>query len=238
MSPGKSDWPIPEGWCLEVVYKPIRNIWFRANARTRVFAVSAPVKTSRETLGRAIRSKADWMASRAACPASPALIPSELKNGDTCFFQGELYAVSVRKGCLKNRVAFEPDAGIELQVRGEADSQVCARVLSVWYRQMLDQAIRGLLETWQPRLGVQVKECRIRKMISRWGSCNIRAKRVWINESLICLSPDLLAYVLVHELLHLIEPSHNHRFYRLMAGFVPDWREKKARLSAHAPGLS
>ena len=228
---------IPAGWRLEIVYKPIRNIWFRAHARTRVFSVSAPLKTSCQTLDRAIRSKAAWMNERAAVPASPLLIPSRVSHGDTCLFKGTSYPVSVLENSLGNKVSFDPDTGMHIRVKGAADEELCARLLSAWYRRKLALELDALLATWGPRLGVRIKECRIRRMTTRWGSCNTRAGRIWINEALICLASDLLAYVLVHELVHLLEPSHNQRFYRLMAGVFPDWKEKKKTLSFYAPGL-
>ena len=112
-----------------------------------------------------------------------------------------------------------------------------ARILADGFRQQLNCVIPDLLAAWEPRLGVRTAQFRVRKMRTRWGSCNIRAKRIWINLALACLPHDLLEYVVVHELLHLLEPSHNPRFYKLMQGALPEWKHRKRLLSDYAPGL-
>ena len=229
---------LPQGWDLEITYKPIRNIWFRVDPRQQRFRISAPSGIRKDTLNRAIRSKAGWMAERAARPAASPLIPERLYNGDVYRVWGRQYTVGVQSGCPENGVVMESESGINIRTKGPADPGDCARMLAVWYRQMLNREIPELLTAWEPLLGVRVNEFRIRKMKTRWGSCNTRVKRVWINLALACLDPDLLEYVLVHEMLHLLEPSHNQRFYRLMDKFLPDWQERKSRLSSHGPGLA
>lgn len=233
--PGKAY--LPQGWDLDITYKPIRNIWFRADSRQLRFRISAPAGISPGELDRAIRSKAGWMASRAARPAPPSLIPETLSNGDTCLVGGRLYPVRVVPESGQYLVT-AADSKLEIHMKGPADAVESARMLSAWHRRKLGEALPGLLAVWEPVLGVRVNQCRIRRMKTRWGSCNIRAKRVWINLVLACLDPDLLEYVLVHELLHLLEPSHNRRFYQLMDRFLPDWKHRKSRLTAHAPGLA
>lgn len=229
---------LPEGWDIRVRYKPIRNIWFRADHRRRLIRVSAPAGIRPGALERALRSKARWMASTASREAVPRLIPEGLHTGDTCLVRGISCPVSVLENAPEKKVVFCPGTGLELRMKGNGSAQAAARMVADWYRKNLTSDLPPLIETWESLLGLRVNEVRIRRMKTRWGSCNIRAKRIWVNLALACLAPDLLEYVVVHELLHLLEPSHNARFYRLMQEALPDWQARKTRLSSHAPGLA
>lgn len=85
-------------------------------------------------------------------------------------------------------------------------------------------------DRWEPFLGVHAKERRVRKMKTRWGSCNVKEKRIWLSSYLGAYPEECLEYVIVHELCHLLERGHNKRFYALVASCLPDWKERKAKL--------
>lgn len=98
-------------------------------------------------------------------------------------------------------------------------------------RKPMQHALLQLLPVWEQRIGVQSSGCSVRKMRTRWGSCNVRTRKIWLSLELADKPPELLEYVLVHELVHLLEASHNARFYRFMDTFMPDWRDKHQRLN-------
>ena len=100
-----------------------------------------------------------------------------------------------------------------------------------WYRQHLRAEVPPLLEKWEPKLGVSVNEVRIKRMKTLWGSCNIGAKRIWLNLELAKKPKSCLAYVLVHEMVHLLERDHNDRFRGLMDKFLPQWRTYRDTLN-------
>ena len=100
-----------------------------------------------------------------------------------------------------------------------------------WYRQHLRTQIPLLLEKWEPKLGVAVNEVRIKKMKTLWGSCNIEAKRIWLNLELAKKPKPCQVYVLVHEMVHLLERHHNDRFRELMDKFLPQWRTYRDELN-------
>jgi hypothetical protein len=106
-----------------------------------------------------------------------------------------------------------------------------ANLWNKWLRSLLKERIQMLLEKWPPAMGIAPAECRLKKMKTRWGSCNTRAKRIWINASLVHLDPSLLEYVLVHELVHLLEPGHTRRFYGIVEKYLPDWQDRESRLN-------
>jgi len=97
-------------------------------------------------------------------------------------------------------------------------------------RRQLAALIPPLLARWEPVIGVSVTGFRVRRMKTRWGSCNIRARRISLSAALASQPPGCLEYVLVHELVHLLERGHNARFYGLLDRFLPDWRERRAEL--------
>lgn len=99
------------------------------------------------------------------------------------------------------------------------------------WRVLIEAAVPVLLEVWEPIIGVRVKKLAFRNMKSRWGSCQPATGRVCINMRLALYPPRCLEYVVVHELVHMLEPSHNARFHELMDGFLPDWRERRKLLS-------
>lgn len=110
---------------------------------------------------------------------------------------------------------------IETQLRQSTVQPNPARV-----REIMD----AYFDRWESFLGVQTKERRVRKMKTRWGSCNVKEKRVWLSSYLGAYPEECLEYVIVHELCHLRERGHNKRFYALVASCLPDWKERRAKL--------
>jgi len=104
-------------------------------------------------------------------------------------------------------------------------------MMQEWYRARLKARIEPLIRKWQEIIGVQIKEWSVKKMKTRWGTCNIKAKRIWINLELAKKPEDCLEYIIVHELLHLIEKHHNDNFKALMNKYLPDWRVRKDLLN-------
>jgi hypothetical protein len=100
-----------------------------------------------------------------------------------------------------------------------------------WYRQQLKQDIPQLIAKWEPIMNVQVEDWGIKQMKTKWGTCNIRAKRIWLNLELAKKAKHCLEYVVVHEMAHLLERSHGDRFVALMNKFMPNWRFCKDELN-------
>ena len=119
---------------------------------------------------------------------------------------------------------------LHLHVRPGASAGERQRALSNWYRQELKALIPPLLARWQPVLGVQAAEWGVRSMKTRWGSCNIRARRIWLSLELARKPVECLEYVVVHELVHLLERGHNQRFYAYLDRFLPTWRLARTAL--------
>lgn len=103
--------------------------------------------------------------------------------------------------------------------------------MSEWYRQKLKEIIPSYIEKWEKIIGVKVNEFGIKKMKTRWGTCNTRDKRIWINLELAKKAPRCLEYIIVHEMVHLLERHHNKAFKDYMSEFLPEWKSIKNELN-------
>ena len=128
-------------------------------------------------------------------------------------------------------IAIRNPSTIELHVRQGASLKTRQKVMMNWYRQHLNDTIPPLLEKWQKRLGVNVSACAVRKMKTKWGTCNADARRILINLELAKKSVDCLEYVVVHELVHLFVRRHDDQFVQIMDKSLPRWRSLRAELN-------
>ena len=120
-----------------------------------------------------------------------------------------------------------------MQLPLQTDATYRQTVLETWYREQLSLLIPPLIAKYEPLMAVSVAEWRIRKMKTRWGTCNIPKRRIWINLELAKLQPECLEHIVVHEMVHLLERGHNARFYGFMDQFLPDWRTARDQLRVH-----
>jgi hypothetical protein len=156
-------------------------------------------------------------------------------SGESHYFLGQPYTLRVFPQKGPGCVSLQCAPFIDLYVRPGASVLDRQRVLHRWYREELKELVPPLLARWQPVVGVAAAEWGVRMMRTRWGSCNIRARRIWLSLELARKPVECLEYVVVHELTHLLERRHNHRFYGYMDQFLPTWRLARALL---APGFT
>jgi predicted metal-dependent hydrolase len=219
------------GLAVEIVRKDVRNLNFHVYPPDGRVRVSAPLCVGEDTLRAAIEQKVGWIRrwqARFAAQPRPTERPSA--RDDRRFFLGRAYRLRIVGGARADGVLLTEPATLEVHLRSVGGLEQGERLLDRWYREQLARLIPPLLAQWQPVVGVTVAEWRIRKMKTRWGSCNISARRIWLNAALIQMPVQCLEYVLVHELTHLLERHHNKRFRSLMDGFLPQWRQRRAAL--------
>jgi predicted metal-dependent hydrolase len=120
---------------------------------------------------------------------------------------------------------------ITLSVRPHASAAKRAEVMHEWHKSLLHEVIPTLIRKWEPKLRVKVHGYFLQRMKTKWGSCNHRAGHIRLNTELIKKPRDLLEYVIVHEMLHLVEPTHSERFISLLSKHYPGWREARAELN-------
>lgn len=223
---------VPAGWHLEIQKKKIRHIYFRVYPLQKRIGISIPAALGSLALDQAIQARMPWILKQIQKPRSkpPKKVPG-ICHGDVCYFKGDPLVLKVVEGLGQAGADLSLPGELALHVRPASSVATQGKLLSEWYRNQLKAEIALLLEKWQPRVGVNVREFGVKKMKTRWGSCNTWAKRIWLNLALIQMAPCFLEYVLVHELVHLLERNHNQRFDAFMDDFIPDWPARKKELN-------
>ena len=219
-----------------IVRKPIKNLYIRVDRNDGRIRVSAPLKMSDQTIATAILKHRPWIEGRQRRVRSQApLRPVEISTGTRISIFGVPHQVEIVSGAAHQSVEVQSNETVVLNVRTAASPEQRAALLDRWSRSQLGARIRLLVESWGPVMEVDVAEWRIKRMRTRWGTCNIRARRIWLNSELASRPPECLEYVIVHEMAHLLERRHNRRFYQLLDRFLPDWRVARALLRNDPP---
>lgn len=144
---------------------------------------------------------------------------------------GRRYLLSVRERDEKPSVQLGHRT-ITLTVRPGSAAEKRAAVMYQWQKALLHTAVQASIRKWEPRLGVRVNSYFLQRMKTKWGSCNHRAGNIRLNTELVKKPKDLVEYVVVHEMLHLIEPTHSEAFVALLDRHYPTWRDARAELNA------
>ena len=210
---------------VQIVRKRIKNLHLRVSAPDGCVRVSAPMHVHDIEVQQMVFLRLDWIKKHQLRLASRAA-PLELKmvSGENHFYLGVSYPLEVFEQRGKQAAALTEKSTLQLYVRPDTCAVKRARILNEWYRQQIKALIPGLIEKWEPVIGVKVDDWGIKKMKTRWGTCNISDSRIWLNLELIKRPLECLEYVLVHEMVHLLERYHNQRFKAYMDEFLPDWR--------------
>jgi predicted metal-dependent hydrolase len=222
-----------KGLSVQVVRKAIKNLHlgvYPPNGRVRV---AVPLRVNDDAVRLALVGKLGWIKrQRTKFEAQPRQSKREMVSGESHYFLGRRYRLRVLTCEGTAKVVLRTKSALELNVRREANAGQRLRVLHRWYRQQLKVLIPPLLAKWQPILGVPVVEWGIKKMKTRWGTCNPDARRIWLNLELAKKPSQCLEYILVHELTHLAERHHNDRFISLMNRHLPNWRQHRQVLNS------
>lgn len=220
---------------VEVVRKNIRTLRLSVHMPDGRVRVSVPLRTPDATIRELVLARRDWIIKHQTrfaareVPAALAYVAGELHP-----YQGELHTLQVHPTAGAPRVEHQPGTTpptLALHIRADSTAEQRRKALDSWYRQQLREQLPTLLAAWQPVVGAQAASWGIKQMKTRWGTCNIQARRIWLNLELIKRPLPCLEYVVVHELTHLHERYHNARFWGFMDQFMPDWRQHKAELN-------
>ena len=216
------------GITVEVVRKRIKNLHIRVYPPCGRVRVAAPVRMSSEVIRQAVVERLEWIRKHQIRFANLGIQPTcEYVTGEIHHFLGLPYRLNVFYKAGPGGLCVMKDDAIELQVQEGSDAAVRERVLYEWYRCRLKERIPELLAKWEQIVGVQAAEWGVKRMKSRWGTCNIKHRRIWLNLELVKKPIHCLEYIIAHELTHLHERLHNHRFNGLMDQYVPLWRQYK-----------
>lgn len=213
------------GLPIEVVRKDIKNLHVGVYPPCGRVRVAAPLRLKDDAVRLAVISRLGWIRRQQARFAQQVRQSlRELQTGESHYFQGRRYRLQLVEDDGPPSVRSRRNATLEMFVPKGTDRAGREAVLHKWYREQLRAQIPALLEKWERKVGAKATEVRVRKMKTRWGSCNAAARRLWLNLELAKKAPACLEYILVHELVHLIERHHNERFRKLMDAVMPTWR--------------
>lgn len=221
------------GLRVEVLRKDIKHLHlgvYPPNGRVRV---SAPLRTKEDAIRLAIVTRLPWIRRRQkALREQPRQTAREFVTGETHYYRGRAYRLAVVEVDGTPAVRLRANRRLELRVRPGSTAAQRERILTTWYRARLHEQVEPLVEKWGALVGATPDDWRIKRMRTRWGTCNQRARRIWINLDLAKKSPACLEYIVVHELVHLIERAHNDRFGAQMARLLPNWRTRRDALNS------
>jgi predicted metal-dependent hydrolase len=216
---------------IDVTQKNIKNLHLSVYPPAGRVRISAPNRMSLETIRAFAISKISWIRKHQKRQKNQQReTQREFRNRESHYYCGERYLLEIVEQNKPPHVVLRHST-IELHVRPEATYEKKKAVLDGWYRQQLKEKIPKLIEKYEAKMGVKVAEFGIKKMRTRWGTCNINAKRIWINLELAKKPPECLEYIVVHEMVHLLERKHNDRYRAFMDLYLPRWRVVKEELN-------
>lgn len=210
---------------VEIVRKDIKNLHLGVYPPEGGVRISVPSHMTDDNVRLAVVSRLAWIKKhQEEFRKQPRQTEREFVSGESHYFEGKRYLLDVVERAGKHELSLKSNSQMVLYVQHNTSRKNRAVLVTDWYRAQLKEKIPKLLEKWQPIVGKQVSDWRVKKMKTKWGSCNISEKRIWINLELAKKFPECLEYILVHELVHLHERHHNENFMRLMDKFLPNWR--------------
>ena len=219
------------GITVDVVFKNIKNIHLSVHPPTGRVRISAPRWMKLDTLRVYAISKINWIKKhQKRFQEQERETRREYLDRESHYVWGKRYLLKVKEENRPPSVELKHNEMI-LTVRPGAVMAKREAVVTAWYRNQVRDAVTPLMEKWEPILGVKVSDTIIRRMRTRWGSCTPSRRTIRLNTELAKKPSECLEYVLVHEMIHLLEPSHNANFISLMDKFMPQWRHLRDELN-------
>jgi len=210
---------------IEVEHKNIKNLHLSVNPPNGWVRIAAPMNIDDEALRLFAVSKLAWIhKQQRKFDEQARQSEREFVSGESHYFKGERYLLNVIYHKGNPKVVFRNKTYIDLYVRENSTQLQRQRVMTEWYRKQLKAQLPDLITKWQNIIGVQVEDWGVKQMKTKWGTCNIEAGRIWLNLELAKKPERCLEYIVVHEMVHLLERKHNDHFVGLMDQFMPLWR--------------
>jgi predicted metal-dependent hydrolase len=220
------------GLTVDVVRKEIKNLHLGVYPPDGRVRVAVPLAVSDEAIRLAVIGKLGWIKrQRKSFEGQARQSAREMVSGESHYFLGRRFRLRVSEHDGPSRVFLRTKTAIDLFMRSGSSLKQREQLLQRWYRAQLKTLIPPLVAKWEPVLGVQVTEWAVKKMKTKWGSCNVDARRIWFNLELAKKPPRCLEYIAVHEMVHLLERHHDERFTALMDRHLPLWRSCRDELN-------
>ncbi len=218
------------GFTVDVVRKDIKNLHLGVYPPSGRVRIAVPLGVDDERVRLFAISRLGWIKRVQRGFEGQARVGArEYVTGESHYFAGRRYRLNVVEQDGPPEVVLRHQH-LDLLVRPAMDADSRRRVMDAWYRAALKKKVQTMLPRWMEKLGVPDIQFGIRQMKTKWGSCNIGARRIWLNLELAKRADEVIEMVVVHELMHFFERHHNERFFALMSRHLPEWRRIKAEL--------
>lgn len=216
---------------VDVVLKDIKNVHLSVHPPSGRVRIAAPKRMDMETVRLFAISKLGWIKQQQReLAAQDRESLREYLERESHYVWGKRYLLTVNESEETPSVSLRHNRLI-LNVRPDSDYAKRKQVIENWQRVLVRGKTTGLLAKWEPKIGIETKGLYVQNMKTRWGSCNPKAATIRLNTQLVCKPLECLEYIVVHEMLHVIEPTHNEHFQALMSKYVPDWKQRRQTLN-------
>ena len=216
---------------IAVTRKDIKHVHLSVHPPNGRVTLVAPKGTRLEVARAYVVSKLGWIRDQQSTLRKQAReTPRQFVERESHYLWGRRYLLSVKQENAKPSVRLS-HRSVTLTVRPGSSRANREAAMNAWHRGLLHDVVPALIRKWEPKLGVEVAGYFLQRMKTKWGGCNHRARSIRLNTELVKKPKDLLEYVVVHEMLHLVEPTHSRRFVALMSKHCPAWREARVELN-------
>jgi len=217
---------------VDVIKKDIKNIHLAVYPPTGRVRLSSPFSMKRESLRLFIISKLGWIKKHIRNMNSQIREPErEYIQGESHWVEGQRYLLNFIESKAAPRVEIRNKKYLDLYIRPGSDKAKKEEIIREWYRNRLKDQIPELIAKWENKLGVKIDDWGVKLMKTKWGSCNIEARRIWLNLELAKKPKHCLDYVVLHEMVHLKERHHNEHFKALLDKHMPSWQSVREELN-------
>jgi predicted metal-dependent hydrolase len=217
---------------IDVVRKDIKNMHLAVYPPTGRVRIAVPLRIDDEAVKLFAISKLSWIKrNQRNFALQERQSVREYIDRESHYFFGKRYLLNVVELDAKPQVMVKNKTIITLQVRPSATREQKELIMNNWYRHELKERAEPMITAWSKRIGVEITDWQVKQMKTKWGTCNIEAKKIWINLELAKKPINSLEYIIVHELIHLLERHHNDRFLGFMNKFLPNWIQLKNELN-------
>ena len=217
---------------VKVVRKKIKNLHLAVYPPDGWVRIAVPEIIDNEAVRLAVISKFGWIKRQIkSFEDQPRQSARELITGESHYYLGRRYLLDIAHTTKRPFVAIKNNKTLILNVGENTGLEKREKLLSEWYRKEMKSVLPDIIKKWEVKSGLKVNSYGIKMMKTKWGSCNPQDKRIWLNLELIKKPIECLEYIVVHEMVHFLEHTHNERFVSHMGRIMPQWRTYRDQLN-------
>lgn len=222
---------------IYVKRKKIKNIYLKVKPENLRVELSVPINIEKTYIEKILKKKIGWIKGKIENHKNNDFLEKyNYEDNEEHYFLGKKYKlnIKIKNILIKDEKAYIKNDNFYILLSNKrkiVEKENIKKIIEDFYKIELYRIINNLVEIWKRKLNVEVKDIRIKKMKTRWGTCNICKKRIWFNLDIIRRDIEIIEFIVVHELAHIIEPSHNKDFYKILDFYLKDWKLREDRLN-------